>query len=249
MQDYSGYGQPPMGQYGPTFPMPPMPPRPPRRRIGWLSYLGVALAAGALGAGSVVALYHPASNSSAAPPRSSSPFSPPPSVPGPGGGGSGTSSSEQAIVAKVRPGLVVIDTTLQYNSEQAAGTGMVISHDGLVLTNNHVIEGSTSIKATDLGNGQTYTAKVLGYDVTGDIALLQLQNASGLPIVPLGDSATVKTMLDNVDRALSFEGDVESAAMGGNQSSINSAEAKGAVFLDRATVAATKFGFKECGNT
>ena len=96
-------------------------------------------------------------------------------------------------MAKVRPGLVVIDTTLQYNSEQAAGTGMVISHDGLVLTNNHVIEGSTSIKATDLGNGQTYTAKVLGYDVTGDIALLQLQNASGLPIVPLGDSATVKT--------------------------------------------------------
>jgi len=193
MQDYSGYGQPPeYGSYG-TMPMPPMPPRPPRRRIGVLSYLAVALAAGALGAGSVVALYHPASNSSAAPPRSSSPFSPPPSVPGPGGGGSGTSSSEQAIVAKVRPGLVVIDTTLQYNSEQAAGTGMVISHDGLVLTNNHVIEGSTSIKATDLGNGQTYTAKVLGYDVTGDIALLQLQNASGLPIVPLGDSATVKT--------------------------------------------------------
>jgi hypothetical protein len=66
---------------------------------------------------------------------------------------------------------------------------------------------------------------------------------------PSADAATVKTMLDNVDRALSFEGDVESAAMGGNQSSINSAEAKGAVFLDRATVAATKFGFKECGNT
>src|SRR5579863_9186419 len=74
MQDYSGYGQPPAGDYGPTMPMPPMPPRPPRRRIGALSYLLVALAAGALGAGSVVALYHPASNntSSAAPaPRSS----------------------------------------------------------------------------------------------------------------------------------------------------------------------------------
>ena len=66
---------------------------------------------------------------------------------------------------------------------------------------------------------------------------------------PSADAATVKTMLDNVDRALSFEGGVESAAMGGNQSSINSAEAKGAVFLDRATVAAAKFGFKECGNT
>ena len=192
MQDYSGYGQPP--DYG-TMPMPPMPPRPPRRRIGLLSYLAVAVAAGALGAGSVVALYHPASNSSAspAPGPSSSALAPPPAVPTPGSGGSGTSSGEQAIVNKVRPGLVIIDTTLQYNSEQAAGTGMVISSDGLVLTNNHVIEGSTSVRATDLGNGQTYTAKVLGYDVTGDVALLQLQNASGLHVVPRGDSAAVKT--------------------------------------------------------
>ena len=68
MQDYSGYGgygQPPPGDFGPTPPLPPMPPRPPRRRIGLLSYLGVALAAGALGAGTVVALYHPTANSSA----------------------------------------------------------------------------------------------------------------------------------------------------------------------------------------
>jgi len=188
MQDYSGYGQPP--EYA-TMPMPPMPPRPPRRRIGLLSYLAVALAAGALGAGSVVALYHPASSSSAAPQPSSSALAP--VVPTPSNSGSGASASEQAILTKVRPGLVIIDTTLQYNSEQAAGTGMVIGAGGLVLTNNHVIEGSTSIKATDLGNGQTYTAKVLGYDVTGDIALLQLQNASGLRTVPLGNSAAVKT--------------------------------------------------------
>jgi len=74
MQDYSGYGgyggygQPPSGDYGHTAPLPPMPPPPPpRRRVGLLSYLAVALVAGALGAGSVVALYHPASNSTAAP--------------------------------------------------------------------------------------------------------------------------------------------------------------------------------------
>jgi S1-C subfamily serine protease len=195
MQDYSGYGQPPeYGSYA-TMPMPPMPPRPPRRRIGLLSYVAVALAAGALGAGTVVALYHPASSSSAVPQPSSSAPAPAQVVPTPssGGSGTGTSASEQAILNKVRPGLVIIDTTLQYNSEQAAGTGMVINADGLVLTNNHVIEGSTSIKATDIGNGQTYTAKVLGYDVTGDIALLQLQNASGLRTIPLGDSAAVKT--------------------------------------------------------
>jgi S1-C subfamily serine protease len=190
MQDYSGYGQSP--EYG-TMPMPPMPPRPPRRRVGVMSYLAVAVVAGALGAGSVVALYHPASNSSAAPQPSSSGLAPAPSTPTPSNGGPGSGSGTQAIVNKVRPGLVIIDTTLQYNSERAAGTGMVISPDGLVLTNNHVIEDSTSVKATDLGNGQTYTAKVLGYDVTGDVALLQLQNASHLDTVTLGHSAAVKT--------------------------------------------------------
>jgi S1-C subfamily serine protease len=193
MQDYSGYGQPPTG---PTMPMPPMPPRPPRRRIGALSYLFVALAAGALGAGTVVALYHPASNTSASAQPSSGALAPAPlpskAVPQPGTASPGVSNGVQAIVNKVAPGLVIINTTLQYNSEQAAATGMVINSDGLVLTNNHVIEGSTSITA-QTANGHQYRAKVLGYDVTGDIALIQLEGASGLTTVPLGDSASVKT--------------------------------------------------------
>jgi S1-C subfamily serine protease len=195
MQDYSGYGQPPAGDYGPTMPMPPMPPRPPRRRIGALSYLLVALAAGALGAGSVVALYHPsASTSTAAPQPSSSALNPAPlpsiAIPQPSSGS--PSAGEQAIVNKVAPGLVIINTTLQYKSEQAAATGMVITPDGLVLTNNHVIEGSTSITART-ANGHRYQAKVIGYDVTGDIALIQLQGASGLKTVPIGNSSATKT--------------------------------------------------------
>jgi S1-C subfamily serine protease len=191
MQDYSGYGQPPGG---PTMPMPPMPPRPPRRRVGALSYLLVALAAGALGAGSVVALYHPASNSSASAQPSASAPAPLPSsaIPQPSSGSSVPSSSEQAIVNKVAPGLVVIRTALQYQGDEAEATGMVIEPDGLVLTNNHVIEDSTSITATT-ANGHQYQAKVVGYDVTGDIALIQLQGASGLRTVPLGNSSTVKT--------------------------------------------------------
>jgi S1-C subfamily serine protease len=190
MQDYSGYGQPPGG---PTTPMPPPPP--PRRRVGALSYLLVALAAGALGAGTVVALYHPSSSSSSASaqPSASAPAPLPSSViPQPSsGGGSGTSSSEQAIVNKVAPGLVIINTALRYQSDAAAATGMVINQDGLVLTNNHVIEDSTSITATT-ANGHQYKATVLGYDATGDIALIKLQGASGLKTVPLGNSASVK---------------------------------------------------------
>jgi S1-C subfamily serine protease len=173
-----------------------MPPRPPRRRIGLLSYLGVALAAGALGAGTVVALYHPAASSSASAQPSSGAIAPAPlpstAIPTPSSGGSGTNAGLQAILNQVKPGLVIINTTLQYSSQQAAGTGMVINAGGLVLTNNHVIENSTKITATT-STGQTYQAKVVGYDVTGDIALLQLQNPSGLHPVPIGDSGKVRT--------------------------------------------------------
>ena len=113
----------------------------------------MALAAGALGAGSVVALYHPApvTPPSATPQPSSGALNPAPlpsgAIPQQPSSSPSTSAGEQAIVNKVAPGLVIINTTLQYNGEQAAATGMVINPDGLVLTNNHVIEDSTSITA------------------------------------------------------------------------------------------------------
>jgi S1-C subfamily serine protease len=204
MQDYSGYGQPPTGDDGfggPTSPFPqgPPPPRPPRHRVGFLSYLAVALAAGALGAGTVVALYHPTSSASAAPapsisaapaapaaPVPSSPVQLPTTVPG-------TSGSEAAVLKKVEPSLVIINTTLQYSSEQAAGTGMILNSTGLVLTNNHVIENATKITATSVATGKTYPAKVVGYDVTGDVAEIQLQGASGLDPITAANPATVKS--------------------------------------------------------
>ena len=172
-----------------------MPPPPPRRRVGLLSYIAVALVAGALGAGSVVALYHPAANSSAAPSAQPSPRAPVPlpstAVPVPSNGGTGTTGGS---MSKVEQGIVIINTTLQYSSERAAGTGMVVNAgEGLVLTNNHVIESATKITATVAATGQNFLAKVVGYDVTGDVALIQLQHPSGLHQVPLGDSGKVRT--------------------------------------------------------
>jgi len=203
MQDYSGYGQPPAGDDGfggPTSPFPqgPPPPRPPRHRVGLLSYLAVALAAGALGAGTVVALYHPTSSASAAPAPSISavPAAPLPSsspVPIIPSTPPGTSASEAAVLKKVEPSLVIINTTLQYSSEQAAGTGMVLNAGGLVLTNNHVIENATKITATSVATGKTYPARVVGYDVTGDVAEIQLQGASGLRPITAADPASVKS--------------------------------------------------------
>jgi S1-C subfamily serine protease len=92
------------------------------------------------------------------------------------------------IATQTDPGLVDINTTLGYQQAQAAGTGMVLTSSGVVLTNNHVINGATSITARDIGNGRTYQAKVVGYDHSHDIAVLQLQGASGLQTVTLGDS-------------------------------------------------------------
>jgi S1-C subfamily serine protease len=107
-------------------------------------------------------------------------------------GSAGTAAVRQAV-SKVGPGVVLINTTLQYSSEAAAGTGMVINADGLVLTNNHVIAGATKITAKVTATGRTYPATVVGYDKTGDVALLRLQGASGLKTVPLGNSTTVRT--------------------------------------------------------
>ena len=115
----------------------------------------------------------------------------------PGIGPSSAGSSQQtanagSVADKVSPGLVNINTTLGYQGAQAAGTGMVLTAKGEVLTNNHVVEGATSISATDVGNGRTYQAKVVGYDRSEDVAVLQLENASGLKTVSTGNSSTVK---------------------------------------------------------
>ncbi len=99
--------------------------------------------------------------------------------------GAGAPSDVSAIAAKVDPDLVDINTNLSYEDEEAAGTGMVLTSNGVVLTNNHVIDGSTSISVTDIGNGKTYSARVIGYDRTGDVAVIKLVNASGLDTVSI----------------------------------------------------------------
>jgi S1-C subfamily serine protease len=68
---------------------------------------------------------------------------------------------------------------------------MVLTPNGEVLTNNHVVAGATSIKVRDIGNGRTYTANVAGYSDSNDVAVLRLAGASGLATVKIGDSGGV----------------------------------------------------------
>ncbi len=105
---------------------------------------------------------------------------------------SGGALSQAAVEREVKPGLVDITAALKYQSETAEGTGMILSASGLVLTNNHVIDGATEVRASLAGNkAEAYSARVLGYDSSADVALLQLTGASGLSTVSFGSSAQV----------------------------------------------------------
>ena len=98
---------------------------------------------------------------------------------------------QSALLGRVVPGLVDIDTTLGYQGAAGAGTGIVLSPNGDVLTNNHVIEGSTEIRAVSLANSQSYQVDVLGFDRANDIAVIRLRGANNLPTAALGTSSTV----------------------------------------------------------
>lgn len=101
------------------------------------------------------------------------------------------SSSLDAVAAKVDPAIVDINTTL--GNGQAAGTGMLISSTGEILTNNHVVSGSTSISVTVQGRSQSYSAHVVGVDISQDVAVVQIDSSvSGLPTVTIADSSSLE---------------------------------------------------------
>jgi S1-C subfamily serine protease len=117
---------------------------------------------------------------------------------GSSGGTNATSTSKEdlttaQIASRVDPAIVDVTSTLGYQQATAKGTGIVLTANGEILTNNHVINGATSISVTDVGNGKTYKATVVGYDESKDIAVLQLAGASGLTTASTGDSGTVAT--------------------------------------------------------
>jgi S1-C subfamily serine protease len=104
-----------------------------------------------------------------------------------------TTLTTAQVVAKTDSAVVDVVSTLGYQDGTSSGTGIVLTSSGEVLTNNHVIDGATSIQVRDVGNGRTYTASVVGYSETRDIAVLQLKGASGLTTADLGDSSAVRT--------------------------------------------------------
>jgi S1-C subfamily serine protease len=167
--------QEPWGGYHAGLPAPPPPPRAPRRG-GWVA-LAIAVLAAAIFVGAALSQIGTGSVVTGA--RS-------------GSEGNGTRTRGTVAAGSV----VDIETSAETLAADGlrplgAGTGMILTSDGEILTNNHVVAGASEITVTIPGHG-TQTAAVVGVDPTDDVALLQLNGASGLPTVAIGDSSTVQ---------------------------------------------------------
>lgn len=118
-------------------------------------------------------------------------------------------------------GLVYVNTTVGYGAGQAAGTGMILTPDGEILTNHHVVEGATALTVQVVSTGKTYRAGVVGYDSAHDVAVLQLENASGLTTIK-PDTSSVVQVGDKVSGVGNANGDGGAAsAAAGTVSALN----------------------------
>lgn len=183
-----------MNDHGPPYGYPPRQVRPARgrRRYGWLFALvlvaamvttafsvGRAIGAGR-SAGWIAALSHPSASSPVAMGGAAAPVR-----------GAAEAPDLIGVANQVTPSLVDVNTKLALQGAEGAGTGIVLSPDGEVLTNNHVVNGATTVRVRSLGTGRVYPATVVGYDRTHDVAVLQMQGASGLRPARLGNSDSV----------------------------------------------------------
>lgn len=109
------------------------------------------------------------------------------------------SQSEQDIsqvVTKVAPSVVSISTNVQNTRGkvvgQGAGTGIIVSKDGYVMTNHHVIDGASTVSITTSAGDIYDNVKVIGSDPLNDVAFLKIAGVKDLPAASLGDSSTLK---------------------------------------------------------
>jgi S1-C subfamily serine protease len=171
--------------------------RPPKRGSRIVTYVVVAALAAGVGAGTVLALNHNSGNSSPSVAQPGGGFGGFGGSGGgaPGGGISGGAGAKAAAAAAkaVSPGIVNIISEPRYQNGTLEGTGMILTSNGLVLTNNHVVQGTSKWKVKIPSTHQTFTSvTVLGTDATDDVALLRLNGASGLHPIPRGNSDLVR---------------------------------------------------------
>jgi S1-C subfamily serine protease len=174
-----------------------------------------------------------------------------------GYGGNGQNQTQSAVASKPATeaesqGVVLIDTELSYEGAAGAGTGIVLTSSGEVLTNYHVVEGATAISVTLATTGQTYTASVVGHSATSDVALLQLKDAAGLPTatldddsVAVGDQVTAVGNAGGTGTLTAADGsvtDLSSAITTASEGSVASESLRGLIETDADVVAGDSGG-------
>ncbi|MEV6422354.1 trypsin-like peptidase domain-containing protein [Streptomyces sp. NPDC051662] len=178
-QGFQGSAYPPPPSYGPAVPVggTATPHRRARRPVALLAAVAIAAAVVGGGTAALVGNYTGGGTDSA------------------GTSVSGTTVSQSSagtvagVAQAVAPAIVEINATS--TSGESTGSGVIITSDGEIVTNNHVISGASSIKV-QLSTGKTYTAQVVGTDADKDLALIKLEGASGLKTATLGNSDQVK---------------------------------------------------------
>lgn len=175
-------GQPPAQQPAPmqpADPAQPVAPAPRKRTRGPVALLAaVAIVAAAVGGGTAYAFQQLTGSDTAASSSTSTSVVP-----------SSKKGDVATIAAAVSPSVVEIKATS--NVGESTGSGVIVTSDGQIVTNNHVISGASSIKVTT-NSGKSYTAKVVGTDSKKDLALIKLEGASGLKPATLGNSDGVQ---------------------------------------------------------
>jgi len=164
-----------------AVPAEPAAPAPKKRTRGPLALLAaVAIVAAAIGGGTAYGIQELTGNDTVA---SSSTSTSTNVVP------SSAKGTVSGVAKAVSPSIVEINATS--NAGESTGSGVIITGDGEIITNNHVVSGAGSIKVST-SDGKTYTAQVVGTDAAKDLALIKLEDASGLTAATLGDSSGVQ---------------------------------------------------------
>ncbi|MGV9250567.1 S1C family serine protease [Streptomyces sp. NPDC003697] len=162
-----------------VLPAVPAQPAPNKRAGGPVALLAVvAIAAAAVGGGTAYAFQELTGTDTAAVGSSGSNVVP-----------SSQRGSIAAIAKAVSPSVVEVRSA--FGAGTSTGSGVIVTSDGEILTNNHVVAGASSVRVRT-SDGKAYTAGVVGTDSSKDLALIKLKGASGLKAAALGDSGTVQ---------------------------------------------------------